>query len=171
MQVARYRERHDISAAESDSADAHVLADIVRTDRHQLLPVAGDSPEAEAVKVLSRVHKTSIWARSRHVLSLRHALLEFFPAELVAACQAWCEHINARVHRETGEAPVDRLALERTRLHPLPDEPHTAALGEERLVYEDQTVRFRSVRYSTPPGHVDTRVWCGSWATRWSSSR
>jgi transposase len=81
-------------------------------------------------------------------------------AELVAACQAWCEHINARVHRETGAVPADRLALERARLHPLPVEPHTAALGEERLVNEDQTVRWGSVRYSTPPGHVDTRVWC-----------
>jgi transposase len=44
-------------------------------------------------------------------------------AELVAACQAWGEHINARVHRETGAAPADRLALERTRLHPLPEAP------------------------------------------------
>ena len=42
----------------------------------------------------------------------------------------------------------------------LPAEPHAAALGEERLVSEDQTVRFGSVRYSTPPGHVGTRVWC-----------
>jgi hypothetical protein len=24
----------------------------------------------------------------------------------------------------------------------------------------DQTVRWGSVRYSTPPGHVDTKVWC-----------
>ena len=25
---------------------------------------------------------------------------------------------------------------------------------------DDQTVRFGSVRYSTPPGHAGTRVWC-----------
>jgi transposase len=81
-------------------------------------------------------------------------------AELVAACQEWCDHINARPHRETGAAPVDRLAAERAHLHVLPADPHTAALGEERLVNDDQTVRFGSVRYSTPPGHVDTRVWC-----------
>jgi Mu transposase, C-terminal domain len=80
--------------------------------------------------------------------------------ELVAACEQWCQHVNARVHRETGAVPTDRLALERARLHPVPAEPHTAALGEQRLVNEDQTVRFGSVRYSTPPGHVDTRVWC-----------
>lgn len=81
-------------------------------------------------------------------------------ADLSAACQSWCEHINARVHRETGAAPVDRLAVERAHLHVLPTEPHTAGLGEERLVNEDQTVRVGSVRYSTPPGHVGTRVWC-----------
>jgi transposase len=44
-------------------------------------------------------------------------------AELVAACVAWCEHINARTHRGTGAAPVDRLAVERGHLHVLPDEP------------------------------------------------
>jgi len=57
---------------------------MVRTDRHQLRPVAGDSVEAEAVKVLTRAHKTLIWERTRHLLRLRHALREFFPAALVA---------------------------------------------------------------------------------------
>ena len=33
-------------------------------------------------------------------------------------------------------------------------------LGEERLVDDDQTIRFGSVRYSTPPGHVGSKVWC-----------
>jgi transposase len=84
LQAARYRERHSVSGAKSDTKDAHVLADMVRTDRHQLRPVAGDSAEAEAVKVLSRAHKTLIWERTRHLLRLRHALREFFPAALVA---------------------------------------------------------------------------------------
>jgi transposase len=90
--------------------------------------------------------------------NLRGAYTSF--GELVAACQEWCDHINARPHRETGVAPVERLAAERAHLHVLPADPHTAGLGEERLVNDDQTVRFGSVRYSTPPGHVDTRVWC-----------
>ena len=64
------------------------------------------------------------------------------------------------MHRETAAAPAARLAAERERLHPLPDEPYALALGEERLVGDDQTVRFGSVRYSTPPGHAGTRVWC-----------
>jgi transposase len=34
LQVARYRERRSVSGAKSDAADAHTLADMVRTDRH-----------------------------------------------------------------------------------------------------------------------------------------
>ena len=47
-QVARYRERHGTSGAKSDAGDAHALADMVRTDAHQLRPIAGDSPLVEA---------------------------------------------------------------------------------------------------------------------------
>ena len=68
--------------------------------------------------------------------------------------------MNARVHRESAAIPDHRLAAERQHLHPLPADPYVLALGEERLVNEDQTVRFGSVRYSTPPGHVGDRVWC-----------
>jgi transposase len=84
LQVARYRERHGVSGAKSDIGDAHALADMVRTDRHQLRLVAGDSVQAEAVKVLTRAHKTLIWERVRHLSRLRSALREFFPAALVA---------------------------------------------------------------------------------------
>jgi transposase len=84
LQVARYRERHSVSGAKSDTADAHTLADMVRTDAHQLRPVAGDTAEAEAIKVVSRAHKTLIWERTRHVQRLRHALRDYFPAALEA---------------------------------------------------------------------------------------
>jgi transposase len=80
--------------------------------------------------------------------------------ELEDACAGWCERVNARVHRESAAVPAQRLPAERERLHPLPAQPYVAALGEERLVNDDQTVRFGSVRYSTPPGHAGDRVWC-----------
>jgi transposase len=80
LQVARYRERQSVSGAKSDAADAHTLADMVRTDSHQLRQVAGDSDQAEAVKVVARAHKTLIWERTRHAQRLRNALREFFPA-------------------------------------------------------------------------------------------
>ena len=84
LQVARYRERHSVSGAKSDAADAHTLADMVRTDSHQLRPVAGDTAAAQAVKVVTRAHKTLIWERTRHTQRLRHALRDYFPAALEA---------------------------------------------------------------------------------------
>jgi transposase len=83
-QVARYRERHGTSGAKSDAGDAHILADMVRTDSHQLRAVAGDSDQAQAVKVVARAHQALVWERTRHVLRLRSALREFFPAALEA---------------------------------------------------------------------------------------
>lgn len=84
LQAARYRERLAVSRAKSDAADAHMLADMVRTDSHQLSPMAGDSADAEAVKVVTRMHKTLIWERTRAAQRLRHALREYFPAALEA---------------------------------------------------------------------------------------
>ncbi len=36
LQASQYRKRHGVSGAKSDAGDAHVLADMVRTDSHQL---------------------------------------------------------------------------------------------------------------------------------------
>jgi Transposase len=52
MSAARYRERHSTSGATSDAADAHLLAEIVRLDREHHRPVAGDSDDAEAIKLV-----------------------------------------------------------------------------------------------------------------------
>ena len=84
LAVARYRERHHISGAKSDAGDAKLLADLVRTDRHNHRPIAGDSAEAEAIKVLARAHQSLIWARTQHTLRLRSALREYYPAALEA---------------------------------------------------------------------------------------
>jgi len=84
LAAARYRDRHCVSGAKSDAGDAKLLADLVRTDRHNHRPVAGDSPAAEAVKVLARAHQNLIWTRNRHTNALRSALREYYPGALVA---------------------------------------------------------------------------------------
>ena len=61
-----------------------MLADLVRTDRHNHRPIAGDSADAEAIKVLARGHQNLIWARTRHTNKLRNALREYYPAALEA---------------------------------------------------------------------------------------
>jgi len=84
MSVARYRERHVTSGAKSDSGDALVLADLVRTDAHRHRPIAGDSELAEAIKVLARSHQSMCWMRGQQANQLRSTLREFYPAALAA---------------------------------------------------------------------------------------
>ncbi len=84
MAAARYRDRHHVSGAKSDASDAKLLADLVRTDRHNHREIAGDRPQAEAIKVLARSHQSLIWARTRHANMLRSGLREYYPAALEA---------------------------------------------------------------------------------------
>jgi transposase len=80
--------------------------------------------------------------------------------ELTVACEEFCGRVNGRTHRESARVPAEALEAERDHLHRLPAEAYTAALGETRSVEDDQTIRYGSVRYSTPPGWVGQQVWC-----------
>ena len=89
LQASRYRERHGVSGAKSDRGDAHMLTDMVRTDSRQLRAVAGDSPDAEAVKVVARTRKTLIWERNRQVQRLRHQLRGVLPRRAGWPSMTW----------------------------------------------------------------------------------
>lgn len=80
--ASRYRDRHTLSGAKSDPGDAKMLAELVRTDRHNHRQVAGDSALAEGIKILARAHQNLIWDRTRATNRLRCSLREYFPAAL-----------------------------------------------------------------------------------------
>ncbi|MDI6105788.1 IS110 family transposase [Actinoplanes sp. NEAU-A12] len=84
MAVARYRERHSVSRAKSDHADAMVLANILRTDRHVHRVLPADSELARAIAVLARAHQDATWQRTRAVQELRSVLRECYPSFLEA---------------------------------------------------------------------------------------
>ncbi len=84
LSASRYRDRHVTSRAKSDAGDAKVLADLVRTDRHNHRTVAGDSDLSEAIKVLARTHQNLIWLRQQQTNVLRSTLREYYPAALLA---------------------------------------------------------------------------------------
>ncbi|AHH97553.1 hypothetical protein KALB_5368 [Kutzneria albida DSM 43870] len=90
-------------------------------------------------------------------VNLRPAYGEF--VELVAACQEFTTQVNDKVHRATRRRPLEALAEERHRLHPLPANPFTAALGTTRKVAGDATISVDSVRYSVPHALVEQTVW------------
>ena len=115
LAVARYRERHQVSGAKSDAGDAKVLADLVRTDRHNHRSLAGDSPEAEAIKILARAHQNLIWARTRHTNMLRSALREYYPAALNAFDDLHDRDALAVLSRAPTPAEGTRLSLSKIR--------------------------------------------------------
>jgi transposase len=84
LSASRYRDRHGVSGAKSDAGDAKILADLVRTDRHNHRRLAEDSSAVEAIQVLARAHQSLVWARTRHSNTLRSGLGQYYPAALAA---------------------------------------------------------------------------------------
>lgn len=81
-------------------------------------------------------------------------------AELEAACAAFTEQVNTRVHRTTRRVPADMLAEERHRLHPVPAAPYTVAFGVTRQVPTNTPmVTFEAGQYSVPHTLLGAQVW------------
>src|SRR5438067_1131744 len=81
-------------------------------------------------------------------------------AEYRLACDDFCERVNARSHSATRCPPIERLAQERERLHPLPTEPFTAAFGVTRGVGANiPVVQFEGGEYSVPNTYCGQHVW------------
>jgi transposase len=81
-------------------------------------------------------------------------------AELEAACEVFCEEVNTRVHRVTRRAPVEMLAEEQARLHPVPVDPYTVAFGLTRTVPASMPmVSYEGGQYSVPHTLVGETVW------------
>jgi transposase len=115
LAVTRYRDRHTPSRAKSDSGDAKLLADLVRTDRHNHRPIAGDSKQVEAVGILARAHQNLVWTRKRHTNQLRSLLREFYPAALEAFAGELAER-DAIVVLERAPTPDQGRSLSQAKI-------------------------------------------------------
>ena len=81
-------------------------------------------------------------------------------ADLEAACEAFCDLVNSRPHRVTRRAPVEMLAEERLRLHPVASAPFTVAFGTTRVVPDNTPmVNFEHGQYSVPHRLCGATVW------------
>ncbi|MGW2587106.1 IS110 family transposase [Streptomyces virginiae] len=115
-QVNRFKERYGTSGAKSDKGDAHAPADMVRIDRAQLRPVAGDSEQAQAVKVLARAHQTLIRERTRTFQRLRSTLREYFPAASAAYADLALTSTDALELLVKAPTPTSGAKLTRTQI-------------------------------------------------------
>jgi transposase len=103
---------------------------MVRIDGPQLRPVAGDSDQAQAVKVVARAHQTLIWERTRTFQWLRNTLREYFPGALTA--YAGLELTSADALELLVKAPTPDEAAKLTK------QQITAALARQRRRNRDQ---------------------------------
>jgi len=79
---------------------------------------------------------------------------------LEAACAVFCAQVNARPHRVTRRPPVELLAEEQARLHPLPAAPYTLAFGATRTVgVQSPMVTFDHAQYWVPHTLAGQVVW------------
>ena len=115
MSASRYRDRHHAGGAKSDPGDAKMLADLVRTDRHNHRTLAADSTLAEALKVLARSHQNLIWERQRHANALRNALKDYYPAALEVFGTDLTSH-DAIAVLSLAPTPAGGLRLTKSRL-------------------------------------------------------
>ena len=114
LAVSRYRDRLAPAGAKSDPGDARVLAEVMRTDRHLHPEVAGDSSEAEAIKVLARAHQNLIWTRQRIGNQLRSVLREFYPGALLTFADL--ASVDAIAVLEIAPTPTAGRALTKTKV-------------------------------------------------------
>lgn len=81
-QVKGLRSRYRGSGAKSDTEDAYVLADVLRTDGHRLTPLTQDSDATQVLRSLSRTRKQLVQARVGLVNQLRAELEHCFPGAI-----------------------------------------------------------------------------------------
>ncbi|MGW3108807.1 IS110 family transposase [Streptomyces sp. NPDC001100] len=129
-QAARFKERYGTSGAKSDKGDAHALADMVRIDGGQLRTVAGDSDQAQAVRVIARAHQTLIWERTRTFQRLRSTLREYFPGALTAYAALELTSTDALELLIRAPTPEQAMKLTKSQI--------TAELARHRRHHRDQ---------------------------------
>jgi transposase len=81
-QVKGLRSRYSASGAKSDTSDAYLLADVLRTDGHRLTPLRPDGEATRVLRALSRTRKQLVETRVALVNQLRAELERVFPGAL-----------------------------------------------------------------------------------------
>ena len=149
--IDRYRERHHVGGGKSDAGDAKLLADLVRTDRHNHRGFAGAT-------IGGRIASEVLLPKSR---PLRHNLLprgitagalEGHEAEFVDDQQRHAQVALVQARERQLVARLDQLAHQVGRAHEGDAVPPPGGLYAER----DRDVRLalQSVRRSRRPRRV-----------------
>jgi transposase len=85
--VDRARDRFSSAGAKDDTRDARVLADLIRTDRHQYRPIRIDSPELKELQILVRDREALVALRVRIENQITTCLKSYYPQALECFCR------------------------------------------------------------------------------------
>lgn len=80
--VDRYRDRYRVSGARDDYFDAMVIANILRTDRHQFKPILPDSNLVRELKILTQDQQHLIKLKTKLVNQIQSCLKDYYPTAL-----------------------------------------------------------------------------------------
>ncbi len=120
MAAARYRDRHTVSRKKSDAQDASVLANILRTDRHEHRPLPNDSELARAIAVLARAQQDAVWNQLDQTNKVRAVLREYYPAALLAFPETKAlNSATARILLRAAPTPAKAASLTPRRIEQL----------------------------------------------------
>jgi transposase len=114
--VQRYRDRYRVSGAKDDVADARLLADVVRTDRHRHRRLVPDSETVQVLETLARQQKRLVWSRRREANRLRAVLREFYPQALQAFGDLDLTHPDAVAVLGAAPTPAQAARLTQARM-------------------------------------------------------
>ena len=78
----RYRDRYRMSSSKSDTQDAMVLANILRTDRHLYKPLPKEIAADARLRQLTRTHKTLVQEKVKLLNQLTSQLKSYYPVAL-----------------------------------------------------------------------------------------
>jgi len=85
--VDRYRDRYKVSGHKTDDFDAMVLANILRTDRHNHREILPDSPLTTELKILTREYSQLVRIKTIFINQLTSCLKEYYPVAVELFCK------------------------------------------------------------------------------------
>ena len=85
--VDRYRDRYKVSGKKDDFFDARVLANILRTDRHNHKPLVPDSPLCRNLKILTHQYESLSRLKVRIMNQIVSTLKDYYPVALKLFCK------------------------------------------------------------------------------------
>ena len=85
--VDRARDRFSPAGAKDDSRDAQVLADLIRTDRHQYRPIRMDSDKLKELQLLVRDRESLIALKVSIENQITSCLKRYYPRALECFCK------------------------------------------------------------------------------------